>query len=112
MGQTGVIKSPLLLILELLNVLAGNSKPYTGSLESWSGLTRVTQMGQTGVIKSPLLLLLELLNVLGSNSKPYTGSLESWSGLTPGPPNGSNPGHKIADFVIGIFPPLLLLLQI
>ena len=47
MGQTGVIKleilclwllSPLLLLLELLNVFGGHRKPYIGSVESQSDL--------------------------------------------------------------------------
>ena len=47
MGQTGVIKleilclwllSPLLLLLELLNVFRGHRKPYIGSVESQSDL--------------------------------------------------------------------------
>ena len=32
------ISCGLVLLLELLNVLGGNRKLYTGSLESWSGL--------------------------------------------------------------------------
>ena len=102
MGQTGVVKSqifwfwllsPLLLLLELLNVLGGHRKLHTGSLESRSDLLPVpSSMGQTGVIKlqilcfwllSLFLLLLEVLNVLGGHRKPYTESLERQSNLPP-----------------------------
>ena len=47
MGQTGVLKSPILcfcllsllfLLLQLYNVLRGIGKPYVKSLDSWSDL--------------------------------------------------------------------------
>ena len=63
MGQTGVIKqlilcfcliSPLLMLLQLWNVLKGIGKPHVQSLYSWSDLRPdppTALMGETGFIK-------------------------------------------------------------
>ena len=58
--------SPLVLLLDLLNVLGGNRKPYSGSLEDWSHLPPVSPYGSNQGQKcvwllTSLLLLLELL---------------------------------------------------
>ena len=49
---------PSLLLLELSNLLGGDRKPYTGSLESHSDLLPVSPdplIGQTGIIKFQVL---------------------------------------------------------
>ena len=45
MDQTGVIKSPLFLLLEVLNIFGCNRKPYAGSLEGPSDAVYVRRHG-------------------------------------------------------------------
>ena len=63
----------LLLLLELLNILGGNRKPFAEILERQLDLSPALPMGQTGVIKSQILrfllffvslLVLQVFNVL------------------------------------------------
>ena len=71
------LSSPLLLRLEVLNVLGSNRKPYAASLENHSDLppppwVNLGSLNQSLCfwLLSPLLLLLELLTVLGGNRNP------------------------------------------
>ena len=62
--------SPLLLHLELSNVLRGHRNPYTASLESWSDLPPPPPplrrpLGQTGVLKSQTLCFFFVCSLVG-----------------------------------------------
>ena len=96
MGQTAVIKlqilcfwllSPLVLLLELLNIFGGNRKPYAGSPQRAGQIYPLAPLMGHKIVEFRFLafisLLLHLLNILGGNKKPYTWSLESWSDFLP-----------------------------
>ena len=96
-SQTGVIisqflcfglLSPFLLLLELLIVLGGHRKPYSGYLKSQSDLPPGPPYGSNWDHKitdflyffiSFIIAFRDLTSI--GNRKPYTGSVESWSDL-------------------------------